>query len=148
MTPKELQHLFNQEIPITKSMGLDVIKAKSDEVILKFKLDVNKNHKGTAFGGSQYSACALACYGLFLVGLRERGYTTNNIVISDGKISYDCPVGENFMAKASWPTESQTEFFAKLSRKQKAKVTLNALVEAQGKTCTSFEGDFVAILDL
>jgi thioesterase domain-containing protein len=147
MMPKELQDLFNQEIPITKSMGLDVVKSTSDEVILEFKLDVNKNHKGTAFGGSQYSACALSCYGLFLVGLRERGYTTNNIVISDGKISYDHPVGENFIAKASWSLDSQTEFFDKLSRKQKAKVTLNALVEAKAKVCTSFEGDFVAILD-
>lgn len=82
-------------------MGLDVIKSMSDEVILKFRLDANKNHKGTAFGGSQYSACALSCYGLFLVGLRNRGYTTINIVISYGKISYDAPVGDNFLAKAS-----------------------------------------------
>lgn len=148
MTPKELQDLFNKEIPITNSMGLDVIKSTSDEVILKFKLNENKNHKGTAFGGSQYSACALSCYGLFLVGLRERGFNTNNIVISDGQISYKAPVGENFIARASWTTESKTEFFEKLARKQKSKVTLRAEVLSKSKVCTTFQGDFVAILDL
>lgn len=147
MTPKELQDLFNQEIPITKSMGLDVVKSTSDEVILKFKLDENKNHKGTAFGGSQYSACALSCYGLFLVGLRERGFNTNNIVISDGQINYKAPVGENFLARASWSMDSKLDFFDKLSRKQKAKVTLNAEIESKSKVCTVFRGDFVAILD-
>ena len=146
MTPKELQDLFNKEIPITKSMGLTVITSTPDEVVLKFQLDENKNHKGTAFGGSQYSACALACYGLFLVGLRHRGFTTNNIVISDGQISYKAPVGDHFQSRASWSAESQKSFFEKLSRKQKSKVSLHAEVSAQGQMCTTFNGDFVAIL--
>lgn len=146
MTPKDLQELFNKEIPITKSMGLTVIKATSDEVVLKFQLDENKNHKGTAFGGSQYSACALACYGLFLVGLRSRGFITNNIVISDGHINYKAPVDDHFQSRASWSSESQKSFFDKLERKQKSKVVLQAEVSTQGHVCTTFSGDFVAIL--
>jgi len=146
MTPKELQDLFYTEIPITQFMGLTVITSTQNEVILKFRLEENRNHKGTAFGGSQYTACALACYGLFLVGLRTRGFTTNNIVISDGEISYKAPVGDQFQSRASWSAESQKSFFEKLKRKQKSKVSLHAEVSAQGCVCTTFNGDFVAIL--
>lgn len=147
MTPNELQMLFNHEIPVTNSMGLSVVQSTSDQVDILFGLKENKNHKGTAFGGSQYSACALACYGLFLVGIRERGFSTNNIVIAEGQIQYSKPVTENFMVSATWDSRSQEEFFEKLMRKKKSKVQLTAEVRASGQTCSKFSGFFVAILD-
>ncbi len=147
MNASELQKLFFAEIPSTQHMGLNVAKASEAEVKLEFKLDKNRNHKGTAFGGSQYSSCALSCYGLFLVGLRERGYTTNNIVISDGQIKYKAPVESDFYTQALWSDKSRGEFFDKLIRKKKAKVVLNADVVSNGKICSTFTGEFVAILD-
>jgi thioesterase domain-containing protein len=147
VTALELQKLFNKEIPITLAMGLTVVTASSSNVILNFKLADNRNHKGTAFGGSQYSACALACYGLFLVGIREKGFPTNNIVISDGEINYKAPVEDNFIATAIWPEKSRSVFFDKLTKKKKSKISLTAEISSAGKICTTFKGDFVAILD-
>ena len=55
MNTLQLQNLFFTEIPITKSMGLNVLAVSTEEIEIGFKLLENRNHKGTAFGGSQYT---------------------------------------------------------------------------------------------
>ena len=148
MNTSELQSLFFKEIPITKSMGLTVISVSTEKIEIGFNLAENRNHKGTAFGGSQYTACALACYGLFLVGIRDKGHQTNNIVIADGRIKYKSPVNENFIVKAEWNLKLRTHFFKTLAQKKKAKVQLSATIFAGADPCAEFEGDFVAVLEL
>lgn len=147
MTEQELQELLLKEIPSTRYMGLSVVVASDRDVKLEFELGKNRNHKGTAFGGSQYSSCALSCYGLLLVGLRRRGYYTNNIVIANGQIKYKAPVGMDFYTLAVWDDAVRDEFFDKLKRKKKAKVTLRAEVWSGNLMRTAFAGEFVAILD-
>lgn len=84
----DLLKLFQTEIPITKALGIYDVQYQNDQLSLKAALEVNINHKGTFFGGTMYSCAALAAYGLFLSGLRERNYFTNNIVVSEGKFNY------------------------------------------------------------
>ncbi len=146
MTTASLQELFFKEIPITRSMGLTVSFISDQKIEIVFKLAENKNHKNTAFGGSQYTACALACYGLFLVGIREHGFLTNNIVISDGRIKYKQPVTTDFKVSADWDISLKNSFFQTLTKKRKAKVTLKSQVFAGNTLCAEFDGDFVAKL--
>ncbi|MBL7542452.1 MAG: YiiD C-terminal domain-containing protein [Bdellovibrionaceae bacterium] len=147
MTKSELQQLFFQEIPLTQHLGLLVHVAHAGEIKIGFRLEENKNHKGTAFGGSQYAAGALSCYGLFLVGLRDHGILTNNIVISDGKISYKYPVSTDFTVQSFWSAGDRRDFFDRLKRKKKAKTSLSASISSDDKICAQFNGDFVAVLD-
>jgi thioesterase domain-containing protein len=146
MTHQELQDLFYREIPISQDMAVTVISASSTEVQLSIGLKENRNHKGTAFGGSQYAACALSCYGLFLVGVRERGITTNNIVIADGVIKYKAPVTTDFKVIAKWEKSEKDSFFKKLDSHKKAKVELKAQIFSGSNLCSEFSGFFVAIL--
>lgn len=146
MTHQELQDLFYREIPISQDMAVTVISASSTEVQLSIGLKENRNHKGTAFGGSQYAACALSCYGLFLVGVRERGITTNNIVIADGAIKYKAPVTTDFKVIAKWENSEKDSFFKKLDLHKKAKVELKAQIFSGSNLCSEFSGFFVAIL--
>lgn len=148
MTKNELQNLFYHEIPISEKMGVEVLKVTDNDLQLLVSLNLNKNHKGTAFGGSQYSACALACYGLFLSSIREFGHNTNNIVIANGSIKYISPVTENFIIEVSWDTDLKNHFFKTLNEKKKAKVNLTAhILEQNSKDIKSvFNGEFVAFL--
>lgn len=148
MNTIQLQNLLLNEIPITKSMGLCINTVSAEKIEILFKLAENRNHKGTAFGGSQYTACVLACYGLFLVGIRDKGYQTNNIVIAEGKIKYKSPVEQDFIVKAEWGLKTKTHFFKTLTHKKKAKVQLSATVTVRDHICAHFQGDFVAVLDL
>lgn len=129
-------------------MGVEVLKVTDNDLQLLVSLNLNKNHKGTAFGGSQYSACALACYGLFLSSIREFGHNTNNIVIANGSIKYISPVTENFIIEVSWDTDLKNHFFKTLNEKKKAKVNLTAhILEQNSKDIKSvFNGEFVAFL--
>ena len=148
MTKNELQNLFYHEIPISEKMGVEVLKVSDNDLQLLVSLNLNKNHKGTAFGGSQYSACALACYGLFLSSILEFGHNTNNIVIANGSIKYISPVTENFIIEVSWDTDLKNHFFKILNEKKKAKVNLTAhILEQNSKDLKSvFNGEFVAFL--
>lgn len=146
MTAAELENLFYKEIPISKSMGIKVLQSSSLDIVLKVNLLENKNHKGTVFGGSQYSACAIACYGLFLNGIREQGHQTNNIVIADGNIKYKAPVDQDFFVEAKWDAVIKNEFFEKLKLLSKAKVELKAQVKIDSQVKAEFNGHFVAFL--
>lgn len=148
MTTTELQDLFFKEIPVSGKMGIQVLIVTSNEIQIKVSLSENKNHKGTAFGGSQYSVCALACYGLFLSSIREFGHNTNNIVIANGSIKYLAPVTTDFVVSASWNPEEKKHFFNMLSEKKKSKVNLVAnILEPQNSEIKSvFNGEFVAFL--
>lgn len=142
----ELQNLLNDKIPITKEMGGEIISVDPFQLILKFPLHPNRNHKGTLFGGSLYSGSALACYGLFLWNLRQEGIASDNIVIGEGTIKYLKPVDHNAEIVAHWGTdEARPQFFDSLKRRGKACVEMKAQILVGGNLCAIFIGSFVAL---
>lgn len=151
MTASELEKILLTEIPLSRAMGFRDLRLESsslpttDSLQLTLPLVPNKNHKGTLFGGSLYAGATLACYGLFLMQLRERGFTSNDLVIAQGEIKYLAPVVEDALIQARWPSEQEKEkFFSTLKLKQKARIAMSAEISTQGKICAQFTGQFVA----
>lgn len=148
MLPNELQNLLKTEIPIATHIAVHSFKLGDNELSLQLPLQPNVNHKGTLFGGSLYSACALACYGLFLSGLQMGAIHTNNIVIGEGQIRYMVPVDEDATVKASWNSDEEREqFFGTLHSKRRARVLMRAQVLVKDTVCAEFSGSFVAQLE-
>lgn len=147
MTPAEMQKLLYKEIPLAQAMQISVMSLEDDCCELKGILLPNKNHKGTAFGGSLYSACALACYSLFLDGLERNKLLTKDVVIGEGNIHYLKAVSGDFRVQAKWPSENKkADFFKALEQKRKARIILLARVFLGAEVCCEFEGTFVAKL--
>jgi thioesterase domain-containing protein len=147
MKAPELEKLLKTEIPISASMGFRDLQIETDALSLTLPLRPNKNHKGTLFGGSLYAGCALACYGLFLMRLREQGVQSNDLVIANGEIKYIAPVDEDATIRARWPSLKEKEqFFKTLEIKKKARIPMTAEVSVKGKICAVFTGQFVAHL--
>lgn len=147
MTAKELEKLLTSEIPITKQMGIRDLQITDGKLSLTLPIQPNVNHKQTMFGGSLYSSGAVACYGLFLSGLREHAITTNNIVISEGQMKYMAPVDQDARIEAQWNSDKErTQFFAALGAKKKARVLMRAQVFIANKLCAEFSGQFVALV--
>ena len=145
MTARELTDLLHKDIPITKQMESSIIHIDEHTCIAEVELEPNLNHKGTAFGGSIYSCCALASYGLFLNGLRLHGSTTKDIVIAEGEIKYLKPVNDDFEVKATWHSDhDKKKFFEHLKSKHKARTHVIAKIICQGDVCAEFKGLFVA----
>jgi len=145
MQANELGQLLTTEIPIAGEIGIRNFKLSSDQFSFELPLDPNRNHKGTLFGGSLYSAGALSCYGLFLVGLRGSSIGTNNIVIAEGQMKYKAPVDQDAKVVASWNSDLEKEqFFKTLTLKNKARVLMRAHVFIGDQVCAEFSGLFVA----
>ena len=145
MSVDELQKLLNQEIPLSSNMKVTLLEVNDDELILRLPLSPNINHKGTIFGGSLYAASAIACYGLFLFCIRDRGYWTQNIVIADGDIQYVAPATQDVKVIASWPGEiEKSGFFSTLEKKGKGRIEMKAHIYCDKTEVCKFQGRFVA----
>ncbi len=147
MIAHELEETLKKDIPIAAEMGIQDLQIQDYKLTLKLPLSPNINHKQTMFGGSLYAAGALACYGLFLAGLRGQSILTNDIVISEGGMKYMAPVDRDAIIQAQWNSEAEMKkFFQSLKAKSKARVLMRAQVLLGDQVCAEFSGHFVAQL--
>jgi thioesterase domain-containing protein len=143
----ELETIFKNEIPISNALGIRVLSLTESQAILEMPLGPNVNHKGTLLGGSLYSACAFACYGIFLACLRGQKIETNDIVISKGEIQYKAPVNHDCRITAGFASTNERDvFFETLRLKNKSRLKMTAQIHVNQILCAEFTGQFVAIL--
>ncbi|QDK42585.1 hypothetical protein DOM21_14220 [Bacteriovorax stolpii] len=128
MQTADIQSIIEVEIPIVKQMGVIFDEFKTDSCIASVPLAPNHNHKGTVFGGSLYSVCTSACYGLMYslqIAHQLEGF---DLVIGEGKIRYLKPVDRDFKVKAEIIPAEWSEFKKKISTNGFGKIQLKAKV--------------------
>lgn len=147
---KDIIQKLEDKIILYKHLGLTPTVVNADEVRFQVSLEKSSNHKGTAFGGSLYADAVLAAYTLILVGLRHRGFATENIVIAKGEIKYLRPIDSDFEVHCTWPSQEASEsFFADLKSKGKGRITLKSQISGVNASAGSIlTGDFVVIENL
>ena len=145
---QELIRILKDKIVLYQHLGIEVIKIDSHEVRFRVSLEKNKNHKGTAFGGSLYATGVLASYALVLAGLHERHIPTENIVIAKGEIQYLRPVDTDFEVVCQFSSlEEENQFFVELNTKGKVRGALTTqILGAEGVLKASLTGIFVVKL--
>ena len=67
-----MQAMLDEQFPITRSMGVRVL-GLGDALAFEEPLDPNRNHMGTAFGGSIFSLAVLAGWCWVWMKLKEEG---------------------------------------------------------------------------
>lgn len=140
MTPNELTTFLHEQIPLAKALDIEIIKATDSEVEVFGPLTPNRNHMGTAFGGSLSAVLILSCYTWLFHRLDKAGFSAH-VLIKEGKTDYLLPVEEDLRAVCLSPDESQFEkFIESFRRKGLGRITL----KAQIKDACVFEGVFVA----
>lgn len=143
MNAAALEAEFTQAIPITKAMGLHIAELTASKAVVEMPFDTHVNHVSSAFGGSVYSAGALACYALFRALTEERGYHGRRLVIQEGRIEYKKPVLGVIRATANAPDKLAVQgFFAALERRGKGRLRLTATIGENGVDAL-FIGDYV-----
>lgn len=148
VNPQELINILKDKITLYEHLGIEFITFRSHEVHFKVALEKSKNHKGTAFGGSQYAVAVLSAYALVLAGLKERNIPTENIVIAKGEIQYLRPVETDFEVICKFPSsEEEEEFYKTLQSKGKVRGIIQSHIVAEGGSLkSSLKGDFVVKL--
>lgn len=139
----DLEKFLHEKIPLTVSMGVQVMECNDQRLILTAPLEPNHNHLGTAFGGSLHALATLSGYGLLWWLLRE---PEAHLVIRESTIRYERPVNGVLRAVCSAPPAPELERFRRdFGRKGKARIALEASIVQDREIAAYFHATFVAL---
>lgn len=140
---REAERFFHQQIPLTRAMGVRVVRADGDKIAVEAPVAPNQNHLKTAFGGSIHAIATLAGYGCLWLALRDPKV---HVVIAESSIRYLLPVRETIRGVCALPGQSQLDAFrAALAAKGKARICLDVTIEENEVVAAEFSGTFVAL---
>jgi thioesterase domain-containing protein len=136
------QAYFQQQIPITRAMGVRVVANDENGFVIEAPVALNSNHLRTAFGGSINAVATLAAYGFLWLELNDANV---HVVVAESSIRFLRPVRETIRAVCRRPAgEELSAFRSQFAAKRKARITLRVNVVEAGETAAEFEGVFVA----
>lgn len=142
---KQLESSLHRDIPLTRSMGLQVVECNGHGLLIRAPLAPNINHAATAFGGSLAAATTLASWGMLWLVLQQHNRTAR-IVVQESQISYLRPVTSDFIARCFYPSESQVNrLISTFDRHGKGRIELQSDIYENNKPCVGFRGRFVIL---
>ena len=145
VTARFLQNYLHERIPISKSMGVEVLEATVNGVKLVAPLSPNINHRETVFGGSASAVAILSAWSYLYLRLKNENINSR-IVIQRNTMHYEHPITDTFTASSVvcdpliW-----SKFIATLKRKNRARVKISSILHCNGRKVGEFEGYFVAM---
>lgn len=146
MTAAALEAYLHTHIPLSRAMGVAVSAASAARVELNAPLAPNINVHGTAFGGSAATLALLAAWSVLHLRLEAEGIP-NRLVIQRSTTDYLAPIEGAFSAIARLEKTDLDGFFAMLTRKGRARVTVTADLMFQDVIAGRLTGHFVALAE-
>ena len=145
MQPPELAQYIHARIPLSKAMGVSVVAIEHEAITLQAPLEPNLNHRLTVFGGSASAVAMLASWALLHVRLQSEG-RADRLVIQRNVMEYQHPIDGPFTARSMLEQpDAWKPFTDMLARRGKARITVLAVLEHQGRVAARFSGQFVAL---
>lgn len=142
---RHLEETFHNEIPITRAMGIRVLRYDGTSLALGAPLEANVNDKGTAFGGSLYSLLVLAGWGLVHLRLKEEGIS-GDIMIHECTVNYSKPITDDWEATCRLPEAAEyAHFLERLREKGRARLTLEPQIATAAGVAVSFRGSYAVV---
>ncbi len=150
---QKIQEAMTTRIPILRELGVQLRDLSSHESLLFLPLEPNRNHKGTAFGGSLYAACTAGCYA-FIYLLQIRLHLEDwDLVIVEGQMKYLRPVEQDFLVSSHIlmpPKWDSATLRQRLIEKKKVRLHLQSNIhpaksEPSPRLLARFEGDFTFV---
>jgi thioesterase domain-containing protein len=143
--PQRLTRLWAEGIPLASAMGVEIRRLDDNGIELAAPLAPNRNHMGTAFGGSLQAIATLAGWGVTLVAAGETG--ARHVVIRNARMRFLEPVGGELVAVAAMPSAGAIAAFrGTLARRGRARLTVPVEIRVPGgPVAARFVGEFVAL---
>jgi thioesterase domain-containing protein len=141
-----LETYLHAQIPVSRAMGVRVLRADRAGVVLRAPLEANLNHRQTFFGGSAASLATLAAWAVAHERVREESGLDVHVVIQRSSMEYLEPAASEVEAECLAPPDGQwNRLLAGVRRWGKGRIRLAVELRARGAVVGSFEGDFVAL---
>jgi thioesterase domain-containing protein len=145
MNALELQKFLHSHIPISQTMGIEVLQAGSEGVRLTAPLAPNINHGETVFGGSASAVAILSAWALIYLRMRDEGIECR-VVIQKNTMRYEQPIMAQFTAQSAVQNiETWPRFLETFARRHRARIRVISALFCNGERVGALEADFVAI---
>jgi thioesterase domain-containing protein len=143
-----LERYLQAQIPLSKAMGVRVLRADESGVLLRAPLKPNVNHRQTFFGGSAAALATLAAWGLARERLLEQAGLDVHLVIQRSSMEYLEPAAAEVEAECASPADKEWDRLIRTVRRRgKGRIELRVELRAEGAVVGSFEGSFVAFTE-
>ncbi|MCB0367003.1 MAG: YiiD C-terminal domain-containing protein [Bdellovibrionaceae bacterium] len=149
MTQEESQLLssIHNEIPISQEMGINDLRLSKEGLILAAELAPNRNHRGTAFGGSLNSIMLLAGWAWLHHWLGQEKVAAH-VVVRDCTTRFYSAVSQNFRVEVEPPSvESEARFLRTLQRRGLAQIPLLVRIFGEKRVAVVMKAQFAAVRD-
>lgn len=140
---QRLQALWSEHIPLARAMQVEIRRLDDAGLQLAAPLEPNRNHVGTAFGGSLQGLATLAGWGVTLVTAHGPG--APRVVIRACQMRFLAPVAGELVASAGWPDAATAAAFrTRLAVEQRARLLVAVEIGVPGQGAAArFSGEFV-----
>lgn len=147
MNKNEFQKYLYDHIPVTEKMGFEVLDYSAESIRIKAALDININHRFSAFGGSISSLLIMAGWS-YLRLLVEEFEEIPTIVIQNSSVNYYKPIVNDFIAEVEFLPEAALEKMHKqFHRFGKARLQVKTLIkdDEDKELLADFTGSYVLV---
>ena len=142
-----LEETLREEVPLTRHMGLRLEEQGDRKLVVQASLTSNVNIHGTAFGGSLFSICAIACWGALHLSFTRAGLAAHS-VLGRASIDYARPVRGDFEACCELPGDGSFEtFMDRLRQGRRTPLELVAEVREKDRVAAVFRGTYSAFTE-
>ncbi|MEJ2514084.1 MAG: YiiD C-terminal domain-containing protein [Gammaproteobacteria bacterium] len=139
-----LETLWRDEIPLARAMEAAVERLDGEGLVATAPLSANRNHMGTAFGGSLQALATLAGWAVTLVAAGEDSGC--RVVVAQASTRFLAPLKGPLRARARWPAAEDAESFRRrLEARGRARLTVEVRLGDGDRPAAEFTGDFVAM---
>jgi thioesterase domain-containing protein len=143
MTPLAYTGFLHAHIPLTAAMQLQVVSLAPGQLVLRAPLAPNRNHHGTAFGGSLASLGLVAGWGLVDRGLAEAGLSAQ-LVVQHSEAEFIAPARGELQVTAQVEDADWRTFVEDLQRQGRARVTVSSRIDSEGRTVQQTRARYAA----
>jgi thioesterase domain-containing protein len=144
MNPKQFTEYLHHNIPLTAALGVHVVSCMPDSLRVAAPLTLNRNHHGTAFGGSLATLAIIGGWSLLHHALTAEGIDTR-LVVQHTECDFLEPVAADFAAETRLPPAEEWTRFVKMLRKfRRGRITVETDLYAGDRKVVTQRGTFAA----
>lgn len=144
LSKEVLSEYIVTNIPILRSVGLDVSELTGNKIKMSAPLFDNRNHYGSAFGGSIATLGIVAGWAILTYKVKEEKVPTT-LVIKSSHTEYVRPVKNDFHAEVEIDNNDWEKLKTKFAEKGKAGIEVTAKIISDGNVCAEQKSVYVCI---
>lgn len=145
MSPEQYTDYLHRSIPLTAAMAIRVRRLDADCVEIRAPLPPNRNHHGTAFGGSLATLAILSGWTLVQRGLDTAGITAK-LMVQRSECDFLAPAEVDFVAESRFAGEAEwPRFIEQLHHRGRARIAVDIRIHADAGVAMRTRAIYAAI---